>query len=89
MDGGAGITSILNYAPTILSVPEAVSLRKVDLAVELQILSFYQQRKTADGQRPVVSVEATGSASSGSAARRGLRSRPRSPSGIAGRSTIV
>ena len=41
----AGVTSILNFAPTILSVPEAVSLRKVDLAVELQILSFYQQRK--------------------------------------------
>jgi redox-sensing transcriptional repressor len=41
----AGVTSILNFAPTIVSVPEAVSLRKVDLAVELQILSFYQQRK--------------------------------------------
>jgi redox-sensing transcriptional repressor len=43
----AGITSILNFAPTILSVPEAVTLRKVDLAVELQILSFYQQRRRA------------------------------------------
>ena len=41
----AGVTSILNFAPTVLSVPEHVSLRKVDLAVELQILSFYQQRK--------------------------------------------
>jgi redox-sensing transcriptional repressor len=41
----AGVTSILNFAPTILTVPETVSLRKVDLAVELQILSFYQQRK--------------------------------------------
>jgi redox-sensing transcriptional repressor len=41
----AGVTSILNFAPTILSVPDTVSLRKVDLAVELQILSFYQQRK--------------------------------------------
>ena len=47
----AGITSILNFAPTILSVPEAVSLRKVDLAVELQILSFYQQRRRTDGGR--------------------------------------
>jgi len=28
-----------------------VSLRKVDLAVELQILSFYQRRKGGDGQR--------------------------------------
>jgi redox-sensing transcriptional repressor len=41
----AGVSSILNFAPTIVSVPDDVSLRKVDLAVELQILSFYQQRK--------------------------------------------
>src|SRR6188472_3537172 len=42
----AGVSSILNFAPTVLAVPDEVSLRKVDLAVELQILSFYQQRKT-------------------------------------------
>ena len=42
----AGVTSILNFAPTVISVPDEVSLRKVDLAVELQILSFYQQRRT-------------------------------------------
>ena len=41
----AGVSSILNFAPTIVSVPPVVSLRKVDLAVELQILSFYQQRR--------------------------------------------
>jgi len=41
----AGITSILNFAPTVLAVPDSVSLRKVDLSIELQILSFYQQRK--------------------------------------------
>jgi redox-sensing transcriptional repressor len=46
----AGITSILNFAPTIVSVPPEVSLRKVDLAVELQILSFYQQRRGADAR---------------------------------------
>ena len=40
----AGVKSILNFAPTVISVPDTVSLRKVDLAVELQILSFYQQR---------------------------------------------
>jgi redox-sensing transcriptional repressor len=42
----AGVTSILNFAPTMISVPDGVSLRKVDLAVELQILSFYQQRRS-------------------------------------------
>jgi redox-sensing transcriptional repressor len=40
----AGVASILNFAPTVISVPPHVSLRKVDLSIELQILSFYQQR---------------------------------------------
>ena len=41
----AGVSSILNFAPAVISVPDDVSLRKVDLAVELQILSFYQQQR--------------------------------------------
>jgi len=45
----AGVRSILNFAPTVVTVPEGVSLRKVDLAIELQILSFYQQRKAPNG----------------------------------------
>ena len=40
----AGVTSILNFAPTVINVPAHVSLRKVDLSIELQILSFYQQQ---------------------------------------------
>jgi redox-sensing transcriptional repressor len=40
----AGVRSILNFAPASVTVPAGVALRKVDLAVELQILSFYQQR---------------------------------------------
>jgi redox-sensing transcriptional repressor len=43
----AGINSILNFAPAVLNVPEGVSIRKVDLSIELQILSFYQQRQAA------------------------------------------
>ncbi len=39
----AGVTSILNFAPVVIAVPRGVSLRKVDLSIELQILSFYQQ----------------------------------------------
>jgi redox-sensing transcriptional repressor len=42
----AGVRSILNFAPVVLSVPDTVSVRKVDLSIELQILSFYQQRGT-------------------------------------------
>jgi redox-sensing transcriptional repressor len=45
----AGVTSILNFAPAVLTVPRGVSLRKVDLAVELQILSYYEQRRSAGG----------------------------------------
>ena len=44
----SGIPSILNFAPAVLTVPEETSLRKVDLAVELQILSFYQQQRDSD-----------------------------------------
>ena len=43
----AGVTSILNFAPVVLNVPEGVDLRKVDLSIELQILSFHEQRKAA------------------------------------------
>ena len=43
----AGVTSILNFAPTVLGVPRGVGVRKVDLAVELQILSYYEQRRSA------------------------------------------
>src|SRR5690606_5335229 len=37
-----GITSILNFAPTVLDVPDHVQVRDVDLAVELQILAFHE-----------------------------------------------
>lgn len=43
-----GITSILNFAPTVLSVPDGVDVRKVDLSIELQILAFHEQRKAAE-----------------------------------------
>jgi redox-sensing transcriptional repressor len=41
----AGVRSILNFAPTLVSVPPAVTVRKVDVAIELQILAYYEQRK--------------------------------------------
>jgi redox-sensing transcriptional repressor len=40
-----GITSILNFAPAVLNTPEHVSVRKVDLATELQILAYHEQRR--------------------------------------------
>ncbi|MGI9022433.1 MAG: redox-sensing transcriptional repressor Rex [Acidimicrobiales bacterium] len=41
----AGVSSILNFAPAIVTVPPGVSVRKVDLSIELQILSYHQQRR--------------------------------------------
>jgi redox-sensing transcriptional repressor len=49
----AGITSILNFAPTVIAVPDGILVRKVDLAVELQILSFYQERRGVDSTVPL------------------------------------
>ena len=40
-----GVTSILNFAPVLLDVPQGVDVRRVDLATELQILAFHEQRK--------------------------------------------
>jgi len=39
----AGVTSILNFAPIRVEAPEPVVIRQVDLGVELQILSYYEQ----------------------------------------------
>ncbi len=36
----AGIRGILNFAPTSISVPPEVSVQSVDLAVQLEQLSF-------------------------------------------------
>lgn len=44
----AGLRSILNFAPAVLHVPEGVEVRKVDLAVELQILAFHEQRRAEE-----------------------------------------
>ena len=46
-----GVECILNFAPVVLQVPDTVEVRKVDLAVELQILSFHVARR-ADGAPP-------------------------------------
>ena len=43
----AGIKSILNFAPAVVAVTPDVNVRKVDLSIELQIMSFYQQRTQA------------------------------------------
>jgi redox-sensing transcriptional repressor len=39
-----GIRSILNFAPVRVNVPDKVSVRQVDLSMELQVLSYYGSR---------------------------------------------
>ena len=63
----AGVTSILNFAPVVLAVPRAIEVRKVDLAVELQILSYHEQRRAGGALHAV-----------GNAATRAQRERVRS-----------
>jgi redox-sensing transcriptional repressor len=59
----AGVRSILNFAPTVLSVPEQVDVRKVDLSIELQILAYHEQRKSNTSTRsaPVPAPEVASS----------------------------
>ena len=45
----AGVTSLLNFAPRVLTVPPNVYLRYVDLSIELQVLGFYQARQGDHG----------------------------------------
>jgi redox-sensing transcriptional repressor len=56
----AGVTSILNFAPLVLNVPDGVDVRKVDLSIELQILAFHAQRRVAErfGQEAEPAAEA-------------------------------
>ena len=49
----AGIRSILNFAPTVLTVPAGVDVRMVDLSSELQILAYHEQRKSPGKSAPV------------------------------------
>ena len=41
---GAGVRSVLTFAPAVLAVPDGVVVRKVDLSTELQILAFHGQK---------------------------------------------
>jgi redox-sensing transcriptional repressor len=52
-----GVRSVLNFAPCVLTVPDGVDVRKVDLATELQILAFHEQRKTHSAQESLPLLE--------------------------------
>ncbi len=52
-----GVRSILNFAPVVLQVPDGVEVRRVDLALELQILAFHVARRAAAGVEGVNGVD--------------------------------
>jgi redox-sensing transcriptional repressor len=93
----AGITSILNFAPVVLSVPPGVDVRKVDLSIELQILAFHAQRRAvvrvALGESPAnggasasggASANGGASASGGASANGGAPANGQAPANGAG-----
>lgn len=41
---GAGIQGILNFSPTVLQVPDSVTVNSVDLALELEQVSFFVKK---------------------------------------------
>jgi redox-sensing transcriptional repressor len=52
-----GARSILNFAPTVLELPQGVRIRYVDLSIELQILSYHAARPHgAEEVAPLASV---------------------------------
>lgn len=54
----SGVSSILNFAATVIQVPEGVHMRKVDLSTELQILAFHEQQRA--GMQPDDLLEGVG-----------------------------
>ena len=47
---GAGVRAILNFAPTRIEVPEGVALKNVNMAVELEGLSYALAREGSNGR---------------------------------------
>lgn len=72
-----GVNCILNFAPVVLQVPDEVEVRKVDLAVEMQILSFHVARRSqGDGVLPAAGGGGHATAEPGSAYLDGMVVRP-------------
>jgi redox-sensing transcriptional repressor len=66
----AGVRCILNFAPVVLQVPDEVEVRKVDLAVELQILAFHVARKNLAAAEQAAAEQAAVNGHSGNGAGR-------------------
>lgn len=60
----SGVQSILNFAPKVLTLGPDILLRYVDLSIELQIMSFYQSRRSLDGDEAMPIIRSIGMTSS-------------------------
>jgi redox-sensing transcriptional repressor len=56
----AGVRAILAFTPGVIQVPDDVDLRKVDLAVELQILAFHESRRHSERPGDAAPLRAAG-----------------------------
>jgi redox-sensing transcriptional repressor len=81
----AGVRSILNFAPVVLQVPEEVEVRKVDLAVEMQILSFHVARRHGEAATRRASMDVATPVDVAGADRNGA---PRNGSGVLGQAVM-
>jgi redox-sensing transcriptional repressor len=81
----AGVRCILNFAPVVLQVPDDVEVRKVDLAVEMQILSFHVARRADEAAEDAAAAGgALPEQASGGGAHRADGVRGRTANGRAG-----
>jgi redox-sensing transcriptional repressor len=54
----AGITGILNFAPMVLHVPDGVTVNNVNLAIELENLSYFiQEHAPESADEPAAEIE--------------------------------
>jgi len=56
----AGVRAILNFAPAPVTVPAGVSVRNVDLALELQVLSYHEAHAAQTGRTEAVTRRTRG-----------------------------
>jgi redox-sensing transcriptional repressor len=83
-----GVQCILNFAPVVLQVPAHIEVRKVDLAVELQILSFHVARR-ADSEAPAAGNQGNSGLSAGGSPAQNGKGRRNGTGPDGGREMVV
>ncbi|QCQ92332.1 redox-sensing transcriptional repressor Rex [Rhodococcus sp. SGAir0479] len=66
---GAGLRCILSFSPLALEIPDHVEMRRVDLAMEMQVLSFNMARNEQQVPQVAAAAAAVGATRNGSVIR--------------------